>query len=474
MIDFLPEFAAKADSFKSYFLDAIKIRKKFYIITHKDCDGVSSAYILTKILNALDCLYDIKTCTFIDEKTIYELAKTIECENIIFLDLGSSYLDIIADAFFGMGEKKNVFVIDHHHIKAESKEIVQLNAREFGVDSDAYMCGATTVYFFAKQFSDVLSHEELNKLALVATLGAIGDYQAKDNIEGLNKIAIDEGISSGMITLEKDLNIYGKESRYLHKCLARCDFDVPGIKSEHDAMDFVIKNGFYEKGRWTKYNELSTDEKERLKKKILELRNGNNEKVFSNSIMFYVGDKNNKRTIDAFEFSTLINSKIRMDDDVTAIKLCSFDEEVIKKAKKELFEYQTELKKNLEYIDSLGDNKDKNNTQKYTSDNIVIINLFDKIKPNFISTVSSIIGKSRKYPDGTLLFLIGRINPNESKISARVCGLSKQNKINVKELLEVAMKGITTNLGGHFESAGAIISTFDEEKTIENLKNIKI
>lgn len=461
----LTEFNKKALEIKKEFLSCVKSR--VLIVTHRDCDGICSAYIMLKLLFKLNIAFDLKTYNYIDDKSIYEMSKK-EYDCYIFLDLGSSYLDYISDAF----SDKTVFVFDHHHIKGTPKNIKQLNLREFGIDSDLECCSSSLTYYFVKLFSEF----DFSSLSIVAVLGAVGDYQMKEKISGLNKLACDDATNKGLLAVSKDLNIYGKESRYLHKALARCDFNIPGILNETDTMLFLKDIGIYKENKWKKYNELRSEEKKILEQEIIKKRTGDITGVYSNSVIFFPNgikkesteeknSKNKEKKYDAYEYSTIINSCIRMDNEKEALLLCSFDENVIMHAKNNMDNYKIELKTSLEFIEK---------TQKYESDKVVIINVYDRLKPEIISTVSSIIAKSRKYDDGTLLFIIGRVNASESKISCRVCGLSKQNKINAKQILENTLIGITKNVGGHFEAAGAVIHTIDEEKVIEKLKSIKL
>jgi len=67
-------------------------------------------------------------------------------EIIVFTDLGSSVITNIKKFLPG----RKIFVLDHHIVECEDKEIYQLNQHLFGLDEYNEISASGVCYFFAK------------------------------------------------------------------------------------------------------------------------------------------------------------------------------------------------------------------------------------------------------------------------------------------------------------------------------------
>jgi nanoRNase/pAp phosphatase (c-di-AMP/oligoRNAs hydrolase) len=73
-------------------------------------------------------------------------------------------------------------------------------------------------------------------------------------------------------------------------------------------------------------------------------------------------------------------------------------------------------------------------------------------------------------PEGTYVMGLARYDDGEtSKISMRVTG---EDTVNLLDLFAEMMEGIDGSFGGHDQAAGAVITTEDEEKFLENAREV--
>ena len=99
------------------FISAIKKGVEYFkgtegpvrIISHLDCDGLSSAAILTRAMYNEDRPFNLSIVRSLTEDVIKEVASE-NYKTVIFSDLGSGGLKSINDLLKG----KEVFILDHH------------------------------------------------------------------------------------------------------------------------------------------------------------------------------------------------------------------------------------------------------------------------------------------------------------------------------------------------------------------------
>jgi single-stranded-DNA-specific exonuclease len=82
-------------------------------------------------------------------------------------------------------------------------------------------------------------------LAPIAVVGALGDLQDKYDqrrLGGLNEKIVEDAQSRGLLTVEKDLIFFGRETRPIHKTLASTTNPfIPGISGEEDkSLAFLV------------------------------------------------------------------------------------------------------------------------------------------------------------------------------------------------------------------------------------------
>ena len=220
--------------------DFIKKHSSAFVVSHIDADGLTSAAIMGKALEraGIDC--DIRFVKQLDGAVLTEIADS-NPELVIFTDLGSGMLDAIKTLKF------NAVISDHHQPQGTYEH--HLNPHLFGFHGAIEVSGSGVTYLIARSLGD---NSDLADLAIV---GAVGDLQHMKNgqLIGINRQILEEGTKAGVLHYEKDLLLFGKQTRPIFKLLQySSDPFLPGISgSEDESIEFLKKIGIRQHGeKW--------------------------------------------------------------------------------------------------------------------------------------------------------------------------------------------------------------------------------
>lgn len=417
-------------------VELVKKSKKILIVSHYDCDGICSAKILTDALGR-----EGKSIERIIAKEltpeIISKAKAIPSDLIIFSDIGSGYLDLIPT-------DRPVLILDHHTPEGNLPEnAIQINPCVEGKE----LCGAGVCYRFATKLNP--KNRDLIDFAII---GSIGDNQIED---GENKKILREAQMSGRVKVEKGLNIFGHVNRPLNQTLKNSNH-IP-LNDESEIVQFLsdLKIDINSNGKIKSYCDLKDREKELLKlelfKEVLRKGDADPTKVFSN---IYLLTGQQKRLTDAQEFSTILNAFGRLEKFNEVFEVLGGDltilEEIMLEYRQRIATYLSWTSRNLKNFPATED--------------VVFINAGDNIHENMIGTVTSISinGLAKRN------IVVGLANGGDGiKISAR----SKNEKIDLDELLSKLCEELGGFGGGHAAAAGGKIPAGKSQEFIDSFQN---
>lgn len=424
------------------------------VISHLDCDGLTSASIMINILKRENKKFVLSIVRQLDEKIIKELSLE-NYDTIIFTDLGSGCINLIKKYL----NNKLIFIFDHHNSDDNKKydNIIHVNPHlAKNKENFINISGSGVTYFFAKELN------EINKdLAHLAVIGIIGDMQDFTNF---NKEILDDAVSQNKILVKYGLKMFGSQTRPLNKILQySTDPFIPGVTGdEQGAFEFLTSTGikFMQDKKVKRIIDLNEEELKKLTTAIILRRLGsekNPEDIFGN--IYLLKDEFEDGLKDAREFSTLLNCCGRLNKPSIGIGVCLDNFELKQKANELLKQYKQELINGLNWFYS-------NKGKLIKKDNFIIINAEDKIRDTLIGTITSIISRSNVYQNGTILIGMAYTLDNNIKISMRECNT---NNYDLAEILKnfVNEKG---EVGGHKQAAGALIPLEYEQEFIDNVK----
>jgi len=448
-----------ADKFKS-----IDKSETVRIISHLDCDGICACSILVKLLNLENMKYSISIVQQLNDSVLREL-QVEGYKTYIFCDLGSGHLSTIENMF----KDKNIFVLDHHEVENyKSERINFVSPHLAGIDGSREISGSGVVFNFALEVN-----KEIEDMAHVAVIGAIGDIQESGGFSKLNNEILEIAVRKNKINVKKGLRVFGGNTRPVHKLLEySTDPYIPDVSgSESGAIQFLQQIGINPKigNDWKKLSQLTQEEQKKLAAEIIMKRANeeNPEDIFGN-LYELVNEKEDSPLREAKEFSTLLNSCGRMSKASLGIGTCLGHDTIKLRAIRNLADYKREIVRGMNWYN---ENKDKND-RIMKKDGYMIINAKEDVLHTIIGTIASIITKSNGVRPNTFVLSMAQNPDNDTtKVSLRIAGDRKD--INLKQLVETMCSSIEgAESGGHMQAAGAVIPSNKEEELIENAKII--
>jgi len=447
---------------------AEKIRhttEKIRIISHYDCDGISSAAIMTKALMREKKTFQVSMIKQLDEAEIEYIQNS--CDRfIIFLDFGAGQLDIIQEKLKG----STVIIADHHQPKGAlrpEEDILHINPTHFGITDN--ISGSGVTYLIARS----LNPENVD-LSDLAVIGAIGDSQAGSigsdwGMSGLNKEILRDAQNSNKIKVTKGLRLWGMNTRPLHKVLEYCsDPVIPNISGSESAsvqflneLNIELKN---EDGDWRTLAELTDEEHQKLASGIIRerIRGGeeNPDWVFGD-----VYELPGRETLfsNANEFATMVNACGKLDHAYLGVALCFNNTKLSKKVKTLLKNYRREIGKSLSWVQN---NKDA----LIMGDLANYIVAEDNISEHIIANVTSILNKSEFGEKPLIAF--AHTKDSRIKVSARASEEDVEKGIKLNEIMNKLVEEFGGEGGGHQGSAGATLPKIEVERFINSINSI--
>jgi single-stranded-DNA-specific exonuclease len=437
--DFLIEELLK----KAYFIAReIKETERIKCVSHYDCDGISSAVIAKKALERSKKEFEIQFVNEIDENLIKNL-KNNDHDLIIFLDIGSGYLELLETL------NKKIIVADHHFPSKANTKILHLNPCEFGIDGGKYISGAGVSYLLFRMLST-----ENRDLVPFALIGATGDLQKEDEeFLGLNKSLIQDAENLGLIKRKKGLKIFGRNAKSITTALAyTTEPYIPGLTgNESRAVKFLselnipIKNG----PKLRTLNDLNFEEERKIADALATL--GCDMRKLIGDIFLL------KNGWEIGEFATVLNACGRLEKPWLGIEICLSGN--MNLALEILREYSRRISK---YLD-IASEKDLWLESRVCS----ILNAKDKIHENFIGTISSIKKReTQKAVIGLCYTQNGSI-----KISARNSEFLNSKGVFINELMKEICALCKGYGGGHKYAAGGKIPREQEDNFIRLVRD---
>jgi RecJ-like exonuclease len=438
-------------------LETVRQDGFIHVFSHLDADGVAAAGIIGKALLRLDAKFRIRITQWIEDRIAGEILAD-KPDLIIFTDLGSGYLDLLNQKLRDF----KIVILDHHQtVGEESDNLVHVNPHLHGIDGAKDISGSGVAYFVAKAVDKV--NVDLSPVAVVGALGDIQDKYDQRMLGGLNEKIVQDATEAGLLTVEKDLIFFGRETRPIHRTLASTTSPyIPGITGEEDkslaflaSLDIKPRDG----DKWRALRDLSDDEKKRLCSALADylLSKGLHYEVASLIGHVYVLNREESWTQlrDAREFSVLLNATGRMDKAGLGVAVCMGDRgRAFEGATKVLEEYRKNISKYLGWI------MEKPERMR-EFENIYVVNGESFIDDKIIGAVSSILSTSLPNPEKPLIAYANVEEDDLAKFSARTIDTVINKGVNLGEIMQVAAEKFQGKGGGHNIAAGAQVPIED-------------
>ncbi|MFQ6050625.1 MAG: DHHA1 domain-containing protein [Candidatus Hydrothermarchaeota archaeon] len=419
-------------------LHELKRQREVKVLSHCDADGIAASAILINVLRNLNIDYSVE---FLKSSGEVDLKK---------------YSEFVVATDLNIDPNLNSIVFDHHYTLNQGV----INPFNFGFSGSEEISASGLLGLFS-----YLQSRENSRFFSLSILGAIGDRQDRNGkLIGLNRWFLKKGCERGVVQEEKDIRLYGKETKKIANLLCySSDPFIPGMTGNiKSCFSFLSSIGIRNK-RWS---ELTLHEKRRLITKLVYLMFKSNVPVdTTKNLIGYVytfpNEPKGSELRDAKEFSTLLNATARTDHPEVGLSVCLGDREKdLLFARKLLDLYRTQIIDGLNYI---------RKKDPIVHGNLQYFYARDKIKDTMIGTILGIAVSSGILPDDRVNLGLANTDNSKIKVSARI---SPQMNINLASALYSAAKLVGGSGGGHNVAAGAIIPKGEEENFIYNLESI--
>ena len=433
----------------------VRAAKDVLIVSHIDADGITSAAIAATACKRLGKEYEMVFAPKLSEEYIAKINSS-ERSLVWVTDLGSGYLSEFT--------KEPMIITDHHVPDPKWRrgqtflesfiDICHLNPHCYGMDGSTEGCGATMTYLLAREIDG-----NNTDLACLAVVGACGDIQdtSDEGLISLNTEALWDAVDRGDMEVETDLRLFGKETRTLVQFLQYSDPRIPGLGDEPaecsrflESLSIRTRDG----NRNRSWNDLSPDEKDRVRSGILERLGHDDRKRALGPSYRLIKYPRHSELRDAKEFATLLNSCGRYDDAETGMLICMGDETAVERAKKNRMEHRRNISAALALI--------KENNLVRMRRSIMYFDAGDKIRDTVVGIVAGMLlnteGVRRDMP------IIAFADSDDGvKVSARADRSLVRRGLDLASIMKIASEMVGGYGGGHNIAAGATIPRGKEE-----------
>ena len=431
--------------------DTIKSKKSILVTTHLDCDGITSGSIISKALIREGARCTVRTTNEFSQNIVEQLEKENKGLHII-TDLAGGFARNLDEK---VGD--NWIVLDHHQIPDEEIDNQNvINAWKFGIDGGIEICAGGMAYLASTALNK--NNRDLSGIVVVSALGDRQDQGDKKSFVGENKNIAKTAKELGLINIDLDLLLVGRETRPLPDALAFTSQPfIEGLTWNRDtclailhSTGIQLKDG----ARWRVTADLDQDEKRKIIESITKFTKGKNATEIMNELIgyTYTFPREDKRSFlrDGREFSTMLNSCGRINRSGVGISICMGDRNrMLQEGEKILAQYRSKIR---EYMKVLGNERWRTNSDQ----NCVMINAEGLVPETMTGTISSLIAGSPKNL-GKIVILRTDGAEGTVKFSSRKSNTCNSD-VNLSDLMRNGAQKFDGVGGGHDAAAGAKIT----------------
>ncbi len=437
--------------FKDKISDCIKSKKSISVTTHIDCDGLTSGSIITKALIRAGANCTVRTSKEFS-KNVLESFKTDSRDFHIVTDLGGGFGKELDQT---LGD--NWVVLDHHQIPDEEIDNQNIiNSWKYGIDGGADICAGGMTYLASVALDE--RNSDLSAIAVVSALGDRQDQGERKSFTGKNFEIANIAKEEGLVEIDLDLLLVGRETRPLVDALAFTSQPfIEGLTWNRDSCLTILNSSgvnLKEEGRWRVPAELNEEEKRQVIEAIAKFASGKNaNEIMSELIGYtYTFPREDSRSFlrDGREFATMLNSCGRINRSGVGMAVCMGDRnKILREAETILTDYRKMIR---EYMNILSNER----WRISESETCVMVNGEDIVPETMTGTISSLIAGSPKN-SGKIVILRTKAEENTIKFSSRK-SFGCTSDINLSEIMRTGAKKFDGIGGGHNAAAGAKIT----------------
>ena len=469
--------ARSIDQGLSYFADAVADRVRagtpISVTTHIDCDGIASGGILARALERAGASFTVSAVKEFGPRAVASLGR------------GRGRFHIIADLGGGMAGELDArlggdwVVLDHHQIPEEEMDNERvINAWRFGIDGGSEVCGGGMSYLAAEAADP--RNADLSATAVVAALGDRQDSGERCAMTGRNAEIRDAAVKRGLLEVEMDLLLVGRQTRPLPDSLAFTSRPfIGGLTWNRGACTALLTSAgipLKDGGRWRVAAELTDEEKRMLVEAVARYaagaaaasarpaaggeggeegggeKGGSGADAAADQIVGYTytlsAEDERGFLRDAREFSTMLNSCGRIGRAGVGICICMGDRGgALREGEASLAEYRRRIRGQMDRIAG-----ERGRSQR--GRRILTVNAAGIVPESMAGTIASLLAGSPRNAGMIVVLTADGDEAGTSKVSARAAP-GASGRVSLAGLMRDAGAAFGGIGGGHDAAAGA-------------------
>ena len=453
--------------------EVVEAGNEVAIISHLDADGITSGSVMATALRRMGARYSVRTVSGMNA-SVLESIKTDGRDFYIITDLGWGWTFPLRNA---IGDKW--LIIDHHQVPEieASKERQHddgqiLNPWNYGIDGGREVSAGGMAYMVATTLDS--KNRDLSAMATVSALADRQDQGDKKSFVGLNAEILKTAQSLGIVTVDLDIILGGRETSPVHEALAYSLFHyIEGLTWNREGCYLLLKNAGIKlrdnNGRWRVLAEFSQEEKTSIVEAIANFVAKSDKRssdIMRDDLLGYVytltREDRRSQLRDAREFSSLLNACGRKGSAGVGIAICMGDRNTALNAGEEIMSsFKVTLRNSLSNIFA--------EKWRLSDDGkTVFVNGDGVLEEDMLGAVSTLLSRSPSFR-GKLLFARTLSSNGTYKFSSRKC-IDCQSEANLGILMQECAGALNGEGGGHSEAAGCTIPNHALESFIPCIK----
>ena len=445
----------RLDESLSYVRDRVsecaKSGRPVLVTTHIDCDGLVAGSIMARALEREGARFAVRTAREMGAPLVSELKGEGRAFHVI-TDLGGGFAAKL-DEELGDGW----VVLDHHQIPdSEMDDPRVVNAWKYGIDGGSGVCAGGMAYLAAAAMDD--ANGALSAAAIVSALGDRQDGGERKSLAGKNFEIAEAAKGLGLVEMDLDLLLVGRETRPLADALAFTSQPfIEGLTWNRGACLAMLDSAgvrLKEGGRWRVPAELDGEEKKQVIEAVARFASGRDATGMMAEMIGYTytfpGEDGRSFLRDGREYATMLNSCGRIGRSGVGIAVCMGDRDAaLREAEGILVEYRSMIR---EYMGILGSQRWRTSE----SGRCVMVNGEDVVPETMTGTISSLIAGSPRNA-GKIVILRTKAGGSDVKFSSRK-SFGCKSGVNLSRLMREGAERFDGMGGGHDAAAGAKIT----------------
>lgn len=422
----------------------------FLLVAHADADGICATAIIEEVFSERNVPFQSIFLAQVSALALRKIAKE-SFGPVVFLDMGSSHLSIISEAF----ANRPVLILDHHRCEGGVENIFFANPFLANLDGTRDISASGIAVEVACRMDNSFS-----RLIPLALIGAQADNQ--EPFEGHNNLLLARAVTEGLVRVRKGARLYGVERRPLVKLVANShDLKIPGVTgSLSGARSFLSRLNIplFVGGEETFFRDLSVEERQRMEEALISASPNP-----TASVLHYALISMPKGPLrDTREAATVMNACGRLGMPERGVAMLRGEASAVGEIEDILGQYGSLVHDAHRWVSDAIRRRDPT---VVFHDRLLIIDAGNRFPAEIAGTLCSVLVRGGEVADDMVVVCLAGAGVDTVKVSSR----TRRFGIDLAVWLRKIAEDVGGEGGGHAVAAGAVIPLGSERVFVERM-----